>query len=64
MPTAFTLFFGACCLAAPPSLRVGAAAAAIEADDSMTIAGGILPGKAIGQEGLLRAVAVVLENPG
>jgi len=45
-------------------LRVGAAAANLEADDSMVIAGGIGPGKATGQEGQVRAVAVVLEKPG
>jgi hypothetical protein len=43
-------------------VRVGAAAAEFEADDSMVIAGGITPGKAGGQEGKLRAVAVVLEK--
>ncbi len=47
---------------APTGLRVGAAAAELEADDSMIIAGGITPGKATGQEGKLRAVAVVLEK--
>jgi sucrose-6-phosphate hydrolase SacC (GH32 family) len=41
-------------------VRVGAAAVELEADDSMVIAGGIGPGKARGQEGKLRAVAVVL----
>lgn len=45
-------------------LRVGAAAVNLEADDSMVIAGGIGPGKATGQEGQLRVVAVVLEKPG
>ncbi len=45
-------------------VRVGAAAANIAADDSMVIGGGIGPGKATGQEGQLRAVAVVLEKPG
>ena len=45
-------------------LRVGAAAADIAADDSMVIGGGIGPGKATGQEGQLRAVAIVLEKPG
>ena len=45
-------------------MRVGAAAVNLEADDSMVIAGGIGPGKANGQEGELRAVAVVLEKPG
>ena len=43
-------------------LRVGAAAVPLEADDAMVIAGGITPGKATGQEGTLRAVAVVLED--
>jgi neutral ceramidase len=43
-------------------VRVGAAAAELAADDSMIIAGGITPGKARGQEGKLRAVAVVLEK--
>jgi hypothetical protein len=43
-------------------LRVGAAAVDLEADDSMVIAGGITPGKASGQEGRLRAVAIVLEQ--
>ena len=42
----------------------GAAAANIEADDSMVIGGGIGPGKAKGQEGQLRAVAVVIARPG
>src|SRR6185503_16259539 len=44
-------------------LRVGAAAVDLEADDSMVIAGGITAGKATGQEGKLRAVAVVLAQP-
>ena len=48
---------------APGPLRVGAAAAARAADDSMVIAGGIGPGKATGQEGELRATAVVVERP-
>ena len=43
-------------------LRVGAAAAELEADDSMVIAGGIGPGKAMGQEGKLRCVATVIEQ--
>ncbi len=42
---------------------VGAAAANIAADDSMAIGGGIGPGHATGQEGELRAVAVVVEKP-
>jgi hypothetical protein len=44
-------------------LRVGAAAVPLEADDSMVIAGGIGPGSAKGQEGQLRAVAVVVQGP-
>jgi hypothetical protein len=44
-------------------VRVGSSAVNIEADDSMVIGGGIGPGKAIGQEGQLRAVAVVVEKP-
>lgn len=44
-------------------LRVGTAAVELEADDSMVIAGGITPGKAGGQEGELRVVAVVIEKP-
>jgi hypothetical protein len=43
-------------------VRVGAAVVEFEADDAMVIAGGITPGKAKGQEGRLRAVAVVLEK--
>src|SRR4029077_4577582 len=58
-----------CCtlLGAPlqaADLRVGGAAVNLQADDSMVIAGGIGPGKVSGQEGELRAVAVVLEKPG
>jgi hypothetical protein len=44
-------------------LRVGAAAAELQAEDSMVIAGGIHPRHVKGQEGQLRAVAVVLEKP-
>ncbi len=47
---------------APGALRAGAAAAEIEGDNSMVIAGGIHPGKAGGQEGQLRATAVVVEQ--
>src|SRR5687768_16594488 len=43
-------------------LHVGVGTAEFEAEDSMVIAGGIAPGKANGQEGKLRAVAVVLEK--
>lgn len=49
---------------APSALLVGSAAAEIEADDSMAIGGGIHPGRAKGQEGKLRAAAVVLEAGG
>jgi len=58
--------------AAPPArtsspgarLKVGAAAVDLEADDSMVIGGSIHAGKAKGQEGKLRAVAVVVDQPG
>lgn len=53
-----------CVSAAASDLRVGAAAAEFVADDSMHIGGSILPGKVQGQEGKLRAVAVVLEKDG
>jgi hypothetical protein len=46
-----------------PGVRVGAATVELTADDSMIIAGGITAGKASGQEGKLRVVAVVLEKP-
>ena len=42
-------------------LKAGAAAKALVADDSMVIGGGIGPGHARGQEGELRASAVVIE---
>jgi neutral ceramidase len=54
-----------CALAAEPTasaFKVGVASTEFAADDSMVIAGGIGPGKAVGQEGQLRAVAVVLEH--
>lgn len=44
-------------------LQAGAASAAFEADDGLVIGGGIGPGKATGQEGELRAAAIVLEAP-
>jgi hypothetical protein len=47
---------------AAQELRAGAAAADLAADDSMVIGGGIGPGKARGQEGRLRATAVVVED--
>jgi neutral ceramidase len=43
-------------------LKVGAVAQALTADDAMVIGGGIGPGKAHGQEGELRAAAVVIED--
>src|SRR6266516_2844697 len=43
-------------------LHVGGAAVELEAADTMIIAGGITAGKAKGQEGKLRATAVVLER--
>jgi hypothetical protein len=44
-------------------VRVGAATVNIQADDSMYIAGGIGPALSKGQEGELRAVAVVVQKP-
>jgi len=43
------------------SLRVAAAATEIVGDDSMEIAGGISPGHVVGQEGKLRASAIVIQ---
>ena len=43
-------------------MRVGAAAVAIKADDSMIIGGGIHGGTLLRQEGELRASAVVIEG--
>jgi hypothetical protein len=42
-------------------VKVAAAAAEIISDDSMEIAGGISPGHVVGQEGKLRASAIVIE---
>lgn len=44
------------------NLKLGAAAVDIGADDSMVIAGGIFPAYKSGQEGALRASAVVIER--
>ena len=44
-------------------LRAGAAAVDLVADDAMVIGGGIGPHKVAGQEGKLRASAVVIEDP-
>ena len=55
--------FAACAVAAEsPPFRVGAGVVALEADDEMVIAGGIGPRWVKGQEGELRATAVVLED--
>src|SRR5262245_24823295 len=54
----------ACCLpAGAQELKAGAAAEILAADDGMVIGGGIGPGKARGQEGELRASAVVVGDP-
>ena len=45
------------------NLKVGSAAFSIDADDSMVLSGGIGPRYAEGQEGELRAVAVVIQGP-
>lgn len=47
---------------APAPLEVGAAAVDLIADDAMVIGGGILPGYAKGQEGKLRATAIVVSD--
>ena len=49
-------------VAGAAGLRVGAAAVPFKADDSMVIGGSIQGGKLKGQEGELRAVAVVLQK--
>ena len=46
-----------------PPLRVGTGSVNLPADDSMVVAGSILPKYVKGQEGELRAVAVVIEKP-
>ena len=51
-------------LLAGDGVRVGAAAVNLKANDHMEVAGGIHPGSARGQEGVLRAIAVVLEKEG
>ena len=64
MKLAIVLALLASLCAQAAGLRVGASAVDLEADDSMIIAGGITPGKAAGQEGKLRATAIVLEKAG
>ena len=44
-------------------LRVGTGSVNLQADDSMVVAGSILPKQVKGQEGELRAVAIVIEKP-
>ncbi len=44
-------------------LRVGTGKIHLSADDSMVVAGSILPRHVTGQEGELRAVAIVIEKP-
>ncbi len=60
----FLLLSTACIPASGKStkqIKAAAAAAEIIGDDSMEIAGGISPGHVVGQEGKLRASAVVIE---
>jgi hypothetical protein len=45
-------------------VNVGAASVELEADDDMVIGGSIMPFKVKGQDGKLRAIAVVVEKPG
>src|SRR3954470_9305617 len=51
------------CGASAGELKVGAVAVELVADDAMVIGGGIGPHKVVGQEGQLRASAVVIEDP-
>ncbi|MEJ7637160.1 MAG: hypothetical protein WKF75_04005 [Singulisphaera sp.] len=44
-------------------IKAGAAAVDLVADDAMVIGGGIGPRKVVGQEGKLRASAIVIEDP-
>ena len=65
---ALTCAFATPALADEPAdlgaLRVGAAAAVFPADDTMMLGGHMQPLEAHGQEGELRAVATVIEQPG
>ncbi len=58
------LLWGPKQLCARDGVRVGAAAVNLKAADHMEVAGGIHPGLARGQEGELRAIAIVLEKEG
>ena len=60
---AFILMLGTTLPCPAAELKVGASASRFVADDTMVIGGGIGPGKATGQEGELRATAVVIEDP-
>ncbi len=60
--TAILVALLCCAPAGAQELKAGAAAESLSADDSMVIGGGIGPGKAKGQEGELRASAVVIED--
>ncbi len=69
LPASLALSCVMSCVIAWPSVaaetqawQVGASAVNLQADDDMVIAGGIGPGKAQGQEGELRATAVVLTD--
>ncbi len=46
-----------------PPLRVGTGSVNLQADDSMVVAGSIQPRYVTGQEGELRAAAIVIEKP-
>lgn len=62
---AANLWFGSAFVTAwGGEICVGSTAVNLVADDSMPIAGGIGPGRAVGQEGELRVTAVVIEKPG
>ncbi len=60
---AFALIPAAIGISEAADIRVGVSAVALEADDSMVVAGGIHPRFVKGQEGELRATAIVIEKP-
>ena len=60
--TILFLFVGVASACAQTTWKVGAASVAMEAEDSMVIGGGIGPGFAQGQEGLLQATAIVIRG--
>src|SRR5262245_34307720 len=60
--TASLVAWGLATTVVAQELKAGAAAENLAADDAMVIGGGIGPGKATGQEGELRASAVVIED--